>query len=102
MKKATENPLETSVEVGQKWPQEEIRHRPMFRHMITGQNRNAKTDYKPFEHLAKFKKFVTILEHRNDAGDIMKSRSVAKHTYCHSVLTHLYYRISFKNIYINM
>lgn len=101
MKRATESPLETTAEVGQKWPQEEIRHRPMPRHKDTGQNRNAKTDYKSFEHLEKFKKFVTILKHRNDTGDGMK-RSVSERTYCHFVLTPSYYRILFKNIYINM
>jgi hypothetical protein len=79
------------MEFGQKWQQEEMRHKSLSRHKDTGQNRIAKTDYKSFEHLSKFKKFVMILKHRNDTGDGMKSRSISENTYCHSVLTLLYY-----------
>jgi hypothetical protein len=87
------------MKVGQKSPQEETRHIPLSRHKDTGQSSKAKTDYKSFEHLAKFKKFVTILKHQNDIGDGIKSKSISEHTHCHSVLT-LYIIESYLKAYI--
>jgi hypothetical protein len=89
IKENSETLLEASRDIGLEMNADKTKYMIMSHHLNSGENQNIRIANEPFENVAKFKYFGTILTNQNDIHDEIKSRLNSGNACYYSVHNHL-------------